>query len=278
MQDAEHLLRQISVCLIDNLSRNLVVSLCQCSGDIGLRVSIATSHHRQADSVFKIHRLHKTADSHRHRFLTQGIKMTGGTDAIDVVQREDFVVETFLHMPNQRLFGELAGAQPEDGSRNTLCSLYAFRMVMGHLSTFLCFLQHFLEIVEQPSHATHAHGRTIATAIVRCRIVALQPSPESSSIAYIRIAPTPVAQALLIATPMQDGIGNGDGTHRVVRKETLWREQIECSLRRSAKLKPRTDNISNDCSQHNTKMNDKKNLPPTIINAVSRGIEPRSNL
>ena len=78
----------------------------------------------------------------------------------------------------------------------------------------------------------------------------MEPRFESIAVTThrLRIARAPFEQRLLIASLVENGIGHGDSTDRVVGETAFVGEKFESFSRGVSKLETRPDDVSNDGS------------------------------
>jgi len=74
-----------------------------------------------------------------------------------------------------------------DGQRGGLCAFDSLGVVVGALSTALRLLQHFFLGIKCKSDGAHAHGGSVAIAVIRFMIFTKQPVIKHPAVAGFRI-------------------------------------------------------------------------------------------
>ena len=168
-----------------------------------------------------------------------------------------------------------------DGDGRRLRALDPLGVVVRDLRHRLGEGDGLLHAARRKSRRTDAHRRTIAEAVVGRRVIGDEHPPvEAPAIAAVRIvppdAPHPVhrirAQARIkrllrlccIREPrgirrrcvrclplrLHDRLRHGQRHNAVIRRKTALRKKLKVLAAVIVELKPRTDNIANDCPQH----------------------------
>ena len=144
--------------------------------------------------------------------------MSLSTNLQNVAHRRQFVTVEFAHLDFQILLGVAHVLQPADNLCNTLSALDSFRMIVAHFGTLLRFGDDLLPLVEQPSYRTDTHSRSVSKGVHRLWVICVKPFVEHAPVSphRIRVAAAPIEQRFLVATVVQHGISNGNGTYRIV--------------------------------------------------------------
>lgn len=135
----------------------------------------------------------------------------------------------------------------EYSRRHNLSTLDTFRMIMSHLGTLLSLGQSLLHSIISPTDRTHTHSRPITPAIIRMRLLIINPESKLSTIARRIIATILLHERNKFTIPHHP-FSDSHSHNTIVRKFTDVTKNREISRLDRIKLIFGTNNVTRHSS------------------------------
>lgn len=199
---------------VENVAGNLsVVCGGNASGYGGHGVGVASEGYGFADGRFVVGAFKKAYYCFGHGALAAYVEAVGGEEC--AVGATEVVAECGFDAVFNLLFCFAYECQVY-GQGCGLCAFDAFGVVVGDGGGLLCQVEHLFAGFAEGSHGAYAHGRAVAPAIVWRRVVREYPFAKTSAIACAGIFAAPVLESFIEGEALDEGVGDGYGTHCVV--------------------------------------------------------------
>ena len=224
IQYGKHISWQALSALLNHSRGDTVKCLRNSASNAGQRVAVTAEGNCCANHVLKICTLQKCGSRFGHGLLA-GLNM--------VILRSDLIAgagKVISELGDDiLLYFFLAAAVPrhEDGACRCLCAFDTLRMVMRHLCRQLCHAASLFQGVKQPACRRNTHGRAVAKAPIRLRVLFTQPVIKHTAVSGVGIPLAPLLHRchqcgfdliIALAERIHECLRYCDGHNGIIRK------------------------------------------------------------